>query len=276
MNPYTIHPARIVERRPDAQHIFTFRMRFVDPEVQSAYRFQPGQFNMLYVFGVGEVPISISSDPADLDGFDHTVRIVGRVTGLLDHAERGDVLGLRGPYGSPWPLDAIAGNDVVVVTGGLGCAPVTGAIEYMIRRRASYGRLTIVHGVKTPKDLLYRERFDRWKRTPDTRVLLTVDQPDKTWHYHVGVPLDLFDAIELDPARTAVLMCGPEIMMKLAIRRLVAAGIAPEAIYLSLERNMRCGVGHCGHCQLGGKFVCKDGPILPYPAVRRWFGAAGF
>ncbi len=276
MNPYQTQPARIVDKRPDAEGIFTFRMRFVDPQVHARFAFQPGQFNMLYVFGVGEVPISISSDPADRDGFDHTVRIVGRVTGALESAEKGDVLGLRGPYGTPWPLDALAGRDVVVVTGGLGCAPVTGAVEYMIRRRASYGRLTIVHGVKTPQDLLYRERFDRWKDTPDTRVLLTVDRPDKTWRYHVGVPLDLFDEIALDPPRTAVLMCGPEIMMRLAIQKLRTAGVDPAAIYLSLERNMRCGLGHCGHCQIGSLFVCRDGPIVAYPAVRRWFGAEGF
>ena len=274
-NPYLIQPATIVEKIREAEDIDTYRLRFVDEQVRRSYRFAAGQFNMVYLFGVGEVAISIVSDPDEPESLDHTIRVVGRVTKAIAQLQAGDELGIRGPFGQGWPLDAAQGNDVVIVTGGLGCAPVVGAIEYIFRRRNQYGAVKILHGVKTPHDLLYRERFDAWRRQPDTQVLLTSDQPDKTWHYHVGVVTELFEQVAVDPARTVVLMCGPEIMMRLGVPILMQRGIPATAIYASLERHMECGIGLCGHCQLGPYFLCKDGPVMRYDRVAPWLGQSG-
>ena len=274
-NPYLIQAATIVEKIREAEDIDTYRLGFVDEQVRRTYRFAAGQFNMVYLFGVGEVAISIVSDPDEPQVLDHTIRVVGRVTKSIARLQPGDELGIRGPFGQGWPLDAVQGKDVVIVTGGLGCAPVVGAIEYIFRRRTQYGAVKILHGVKTPHDLLFRERFDAWRRHPDTQVLLTSDQPDKTWHYHVGVVIELFEQVRVDPARTIVLMCGPEIMMRLGVPILMQRGIPETAIYVSLERHMECGIGLCGHCQMGPYFLCKDGPVMRYDRVAPWLGQAG-
>jgi len=274
-NPYLIQPATIVEKIREADDIGTYRLQFVDEQVRRAYRFAPGQFNMVYLFGVGEVAISIVSDPEEPEFLDHTIRAVGRVTKAIAQLQPGDALGIRGPFGRGWPLEAIRGKDIVIVTGGLGCAPVVGAIEYIFRRRSQYGAVKILHGVKTPHDLLFRERFDAWRRQPDTEVLLTSDQPDKTWHYHVGVVTELFEQVAVDPARTVALMCGPEIMMRLGAPILIGRGIPATSIYVSLERHMECGIGLCGHCQMGPYFLCKDGPVMRYDRVAWLLGSEG-
>ena len=275
INPYLIHSATIVEKIREAEGIDTYRLRFVDAQVRRTYRFAAGQFNMVYLFGVGEVAISIISDPDEPDLLDHTIRVAGRVTKAIAQLKPGDQLGIRGPFGTGWPLDEAQRKDVVIVTGGLGCAPVVGAIEYIFRRRDQFGAVKILHGVKTPHDLLYRERFDAWRRHPDTEVLLTSDQPDKTWRYHVGVVTELFEQVSLDPAKSIVLMCGPEIMMRLGVPILMRRGMSATAIYVSLERHMECGIGLCGHCQLGPYFLCKDGPVMRYDRVAPWLGRVG-
>jgi NAD(P)H-flavin reductase len=274
VSPLVPEPAEIVEKRSFGPDLHAYRMRLLDPAARPRFDFQPGQFNMVYVPGVGEVAISISSDP-DEEDLEHTIRIVGRTTRVIETREPGDVLGLRGPYGNGWPLLEARFKDVLVVTGGLGCAPVSGAIDYMFRRRASYGHLTILHGVKKPTDLVHRARFDAWRREPDTTVLLTTDQPDRAWRDRTGVVTELFEEVAIDPARTVVLMCGPEVMMRYAVRTLRARGVRDDRIYVSLERNMQCAVGWCGHCQLGPAFVCKDGPIFPVARLGRLFEARG-
>jgi len=267
--------ADIVEKRPETRGIYTFRLRIRDDTRRQTFRFRPGQFNMLYVYGVGEVPISVASDPDETDLLDHTVRIVGNVTGVLDRLTVGDSVGLRGPYGSSWPLDEAEGRDVVMITGGLGCAPVVGAINYVVRRRASFGALKILHGVKAPNDLVYRERFLSWSRHPNTEVHLTTDQADSSWRHHTGVVTTLLDRVVLDRTRTLVMMCGPEVMMRAAATHLLGDGVAMDRIYLSIERNMKCAVGLCGHCQFGSEYVCKDGPVFRYDRIQRWFEHPG-
>jgi NAD(P)H-flavin reductase len=274
-NSYLIQPATIVEKIREAEDITTCRLQLVDKQVRQQFRFVAGQFNMVYLFGVGEVAISIVSDPDEPEFLDHTIRAVGRVTKAIADLQPGDVLGIRGPFGQGWPLDEARGRNVVIVTGGLGCAPVVGAIEYIFRRRAQYGSVKILHGVKTSHDLLYRERFDTWRHAPDTEVLLTSDEPDKTWSYHIGVVTELFEHVSIDPAKSIVLMCGPEIMMRLGIPILMSRGIPATAIYVSLERHMECGIGLCGHCQMGPYFLCKDGPVMRYDRVEPWLGRTG-
>ena len=274
-NPYLIQPATIVEKTRAADGIDTYRLRFVDEQVRQNYRFTAGQFNMIYLFGVGEVAISIVSDPDESDFLDHTIRFAGRVTNAISRLQIGEALGIRGPFGQGWPLEEARGHDVVIATGGLGCAPVMGAIDYIFRRRRDYGHIKIIHGVKTPRDLLYQERFKAWRRQPDTEVLLASDQPDETWHHHVGVVTDLFERVPVDAAKTIVLMCGPEIMMRLGAPILLRRGIPATAVYVSLERHMECGIGFCGHCQMGPYLLCKDGPVMRYDRVEPWLGRTG-
>jgi NAD(P)H-flavin reductase len=271
--PYASQPARVTARRVETEGIYTFTLELVDPVARRNYRFRAGQFNMLYAFGVGEVPISIVSDPDEPHALEHTIRLAGRVTGVMTRWKPGDVVGVRGPYGNGWPVEAAVGRDLVIVTGGLGCAPVVGVIDYVFRRREQYGELHIVHGVKRPNDLLYRDRFDAWRRAPRTEVYLTADRPDKSWRYRIGVVTDLFDELEVAPS-AVVMMCGPEVMMRYAARALQAKGISDDAIYLSMERRMECAVGLCGHCQYREHFVCKDGPIFSYRTVHSLFGVA--
>ena len=275
VNPYAIHPAIIVDKIREAEDINTYRLRLADEETRRQFRFQAGQFNMVYLLGVGEAAISIVSDPDEPELLDHTIRAVGRITKAIADLRTSDVLGIRGPFGQGWPLEEARGRNVVIVTGGLGCAPVVGAIEYIFRRREQFGSIKILHGVKTPHDLLYRDRFDSWRRFPDTEVLLTSDQPDKSWSYHVGVVTELFELVSIDPPKSIVLMCGPEIMMRLGVPILIRRGIPAAAIYVSLERHMECGIGLCGHCQMGPYFVCKDGPVMRYDRVAQWLGRVG-
>lgn len=275
-NPYLLQEAEIVERIDEAANIFTLRLRFTDAAAQRAYRFQPGQFNMVYLYGVGEVAISIVSDPQDEHLYDHTIRAVGRVTRGLAQLKAGQSVGIRGPFGRGWPLQQAQGRDVLIVTGGLGCAPTVSVINYVLNRRERYGRLVIMQGVKHANDLLWRERYAQWAQQPDTEVIIAADEGVSLWPWHVGRVTDLFDSIHLDPARTTAMMCGPEGMMRAAVHQLTLRGMDEMAIYLSMERNMQCAVGHCGHCQYGGKFVCKDGPVFAYPEVKELFGVKGF
>jgi NAD(P)H-flavin reductase len=276
INPYLLHEAEIVERIDEATGIFTLRLRFTDPAVQSKYSFQPGQFNMIYLYGVGEVAISIVSDPRDEHLYDHTIRMVGRVTRGLMQLQAGEYIGIRGPFGRGWPLQEAQGRDVLIVTGGLGCAPTVSVINYVLNRREHFGRLIIMQGVKHADDLLWRDRYAQWEQQPDTDVIIAADTGTVLWPWHVGHVTDLFDSIHLNPAHTMVMMCGPEGMMRAAITQLTKRGMEESEIYLSMERNMQCAVGHCGHCQYGGKFICKDGPVFSYPEVKELLGVKGF
>jgi len=276
MNPYLPAEAEIVERIQESPAIFTLKLRLCDPELRAAYAFAPGQFNMLYLYGAGEVPISIVSDPQEPDLLEHTIRAVGRVTDALAALPAGARLGVRGPYGRGWPLRQAEGHDLVIVTGGLGCAPVVSVINYVLMRRALFGTLTIIQGVTHAEDLLWRERYARWNALPDTQVLLSADHGSPLWPWHVGRVTEVFDDAAIDPVRAIVMMCGPEAMMRAAVRELGRLGVQEQAIYLSMERNMQCAVGHCGHCQYGAAFVCRQGPVFAYPEVSALFDVRGY
>lgn len=268
--------AQIIDRIQESPSIFTLRLRLTDERSRQDYLFAPGQFNMVYLYGVGEVPISIVSDPDDTTVLDHTIRALGRVTQGLAQLKTGDRIGLRGPYGRGWPLREAEGNDILVITGGLGCAPVVAVIQYILMRREQFGRLTIIQGVKHADDLIWRERYAEWSAMPNTHVLLAADHGGPLWPWHVGLVTELFDEAEIVPDRTTVMMCGPEGMMRAGIPDLASRGIPEQRIYLSMERNMKCAVGHCGHCQYGPTFICKDGPVFSYPQVKELFHTRGF
>jgi sulfhydrogenase subunit gamma (sulfur reductase) len=268
--------AEVVGRTQESRMIFTLRLRLTDDDARAAYRFAPGQFNMVYLYGVGEVPISIVSDPHDPALLDHTVRALGRVTRGLAKLKERDRIGLRGPYGRGWPLREAEGHDVLVVTGGLGCAPVVAVINYILMRRERFGRFTIIQGVKHADELIWRERYAYWNQLPNTHVLLAADHGGPLWPWHIGLVTEVFDDAEITPERTFVMMCGPEGMMHAGIKNLTDRGVAEDHIYLSMERSMHCAVGQCGHCQYGPSFVCRDGPVFAYPAVKQLFKVRGF
>jgi len=276
LNPYLPMAATIIERIQESPSLFTLRLRFSDPEIQNQYSFMPGQFNMLYLHGVGEVPISIVSDPEDEHMLDHTIRSVGRVTKGMGKLREGDSLGVRGPFGRGWPLFQAEQRDVIVVTGGLGCAPVVSVINYIMRRRERFGFVNIVQGVKHSSDFIWRERYDQWRQAPDTKVLLAADAGEPLWPWHLGPVTGLFNDLEFDKRNVIVMLCGPEGLMRVVIKYMLEQGVEGSALWLSMERDMHCGVGHCGHCQYGAKFVCRDGPVFCYDEIKDLFAVKGF
>ena len=259
--PYTVE--RVIRETPD-----TFTLLLQRPEETHSIGFRPGQFSMLWVFGVGELPISISGDPADSDRLTYTVRSVGQATNALVSQKAGNGIGVRGPFGTGWPIEAGKGHDVIVVAGGIGLAPLRPVIYEVLRNRKDYGRLVVLYGARSPRDLLYRKELSLWGRDPDTQILQTVDYGGLSWRGHVGVVTTLFKYVRLQPSRSVAMICGPEIMMRFVARELEGHGLAPSNIYLSMERNMKCAVGFCGHCQYGPHFICKDGPVFPYDKIR--------
>lgn len=230
--------------------------------------FKPGQFNMLYAFGVGEIPISISGDPAMRERIMHTIRSVGAVSRALAELKRGDHVGIRGPFGSSWPLEEAIGYDVLVIAGGIGLVPLRPALYHLLRHRQAYGRTAILYGARSEADLLYRRELDTWRRTPDFQVRVTLNYAGREWAGDVGHVTRLLPKVRFDPADTIAMICGPEVMIRSTALALEEIGVAVEQIFVSLERNMKCAVGFCGHCQFGPHFICKNGPVYRYARVR--------
>jgi len=259
--PYAVR--EVAKETPD-----TFTLRLEPENAVNGSTFQPGQFSMLWVFGVGELPISISGDPGLHDRLVYTVRSVGQATHSLVNRAVGNGVGVRGPFGTGWPVNAARGRDVIVVAGGIGLAPLRPVIYHVLQNRKDYGRLVILYGGRSPRDLLYRKELAAWARNRETQVLVTVDYGGLNWRGHVGVVTTLFKYSRLQPGRSVAMVCGPEIMMRFVTRELEMQGLSRDDIYLSMERNMKCAVGFCGHCQYGPHFICKDGPVFRYEQIR--------
>jgi NAD(P)H-flavin reductase len=234
------------------------------------FAFEPGQFNMMYVPGVGEAPISISGDPGDTTRVLHTIRAVGPVTKALCGVEAGQSVDVRGPFGTSWPVRAAEGGDVVIVAGGIGLPPLRPAIYHLLAHRDRYRRVVVLYGARTPDDLLFRGELAEWRSRFDLNVAVTVDSAGRGWRGHVGVVPDLIGRTSFDAATATAFTVGPEIMMRFTVRALLAAGVPDDRIFLSMERGMRCGVGLCGHCQFGPYLVCRDGAVFGYAQVARW------
>lgn len=239
----------------------------LQPDDGHGFDYEPGQFTMIYVYGIGEVPISIAGGGGGEPILVHTVRAVGAVTRALCALRAGDQVGIRGPYGVGWPLQAAEGKDVVIVGGGLGLAPLRAAVTHTLDHRERFAALSLLYGARTPNDLLYEGELRRWRSRFDVEVEVTVDRSDGSWRGDVGLVTNLMRRIEYDPARTVAMVCGPEIMMRVVSRELIDTGVDRAAVYVSLERNMQCGIGFCGHCQFGPDFVCRDGPVVPFSHV---------
>jgi NAD(P)H-flavin reductase len=231
------------------------------------FAFLPGQFNMLYVFGLGESAISISSDAANPRTIAHTIHRVGTVTTGLARLKSGDAIGLRGPFGSSWPVSEAKKKDVCIVAGGIGLAPLRPVMYELLRQRKDFERVILLYGARTPLDLLFRVELEAWAREQDVEVLVTVDRGDSSWKGHIGVVTNLFSYLKLDAPATTAFVCGPETMMKYTIDELNRRGLRDDQVWLSMERNMKCAVGFCGHCQYGPEFICKDGPVFALPRV---------
>jgi len=276
INPYQPYEAKIVERIEEAPNLFTLRLAFTNSSMQDNYQFMPGQFNMLYLFGSGEIPISITSDPECKSTIDHTIRAVGRISNGLSRLKVGDRIGLRGPFGRGWPITESQKKDIVIVTGGLGCAPAVSVIHYIEKRRDDFGHLNIVQGVKHTNDFIWKERYQMWRELKDTRVLLAADSGEAIWPLHIGPVTSLFDQLQFDPDNVSVMMCGPEGMMHVVCDHMLDKRVAASQLFLSMERNMKCAIGHCGHCQHGSQFICKNGPVFSYDKIHHLFNTSGF
>jgi len=273
--PLTPYWAEVVEIVPEAEGIATYWLQFQDPEMQTHYSFLPGQFNMVYLPGYGEAAISISSDPADPTRIGHTIRFVGNVTRRVSRLRVGDVIGLRGPFGAPWPMDKLCCNDVIIAAGGIGLAPLRPAVYHILNHRDDYGKVYVLYGARTPKDLLYTAEYEAWEQQ-DVQVVTTVDRADEDWIGQVGVVPMLFYRFRMDAPQSAVLTCGPEIMIRFVVFEGLARRVPSDQIYVSLERNMKCGQGSCGHCQLGPYFICKDGPVFRFDTLENFFSVEEF
>lgn len=261
-------PYRVVERRQETGDTWTLTLAPLDEPVRPA----PGQFVMLYAFGVGEVPISTSGGPDPEGRLTHTIRAVGAVSSALCAAGEGAVLGVRGPFGTTWPLAEALGRDLVVVAGGIGLAPLRPAFRAALAAREGLGSLSLLIGARTPDDLLYPDEVASWRSHLDTEVLVTVDAATPAWRGRVGLVTTLVPAAPFDPATAVAFACGPEVMMTFVARALIERGVARDRIWISTERNMRCGLGHCGHCQLGPVLICRDGPVFRYDRVEPLLG----
>jgi NAD(P)H-flavin reductase len=251
-------------KRQETEDTWTLRLK---PVAGPGLRYEPGQFTMLYAFGVGEAPISVSGDPAGAGELVQTIRAVGAVTGAICALEEGEQLGVRGPFGRGWPVTAVRGGDVVVVAGGVGLAPLRPAIYALLAERDSFERVILLYGGRMPDQLLFQEELEAWRGRGEIEVETIVDAATAGWRGRVGVVPSLVERCGLDGARTSALVCGPEVMMRFTATALTEAGVASERISLSMERNMRCAVGHCGHCQWGGSFVCRHGPVFSWNEI---------
>ncbi len=275
LRPSSIQPDPMC---PDVHHVMSisqetsdiYTLKLQPTERREAVRFAPGQFNMLYAFGVGECAISISGDPTVNNVTEHTIRRVGLVTGTLGSVRAGDSIGVRGPFGTPWPMDQARGRDVLLIAGGIGMAPLRPVIMDVLANRENYKELTILSGSRDPEGILFADELLTWKKQPGVDSKVTVDHADSRWNGNVGVVTTLVNRTVKDPKDTIAFVCGPEIMMRYAVTELQKNGLGKDQIYLSLERNMKCAIGLCGHCQFGSEFICRDGPVFRYDRIEFW------
>jgi NAD(P)H-flavin reductase len=269
VDPMSTAPFRITRVIKETQD--TFSMELAPEASGERFSFSPGQFNMLYVFGVGEVPISISSDPTGQMPLVHTTRAVGAVTQAMWKLKAGDALGIRGPYGRGWPVEQALHNDVVIVAGGIGLAPLRPVIYSILADRDRFGRVVLLYGTRTPEDMLFRKELEKWRSRFDLEIHMTVDRATGSWRGNVGVVTTLIGRSPFDHQNCVAMVCGPEIMMRFTVLELQKRGVNDDRIFISMERNMKCGIGLCGHCQLGSSFACKDGPVYSFAEIKALF-----
>lgn len=268
-DPILTVPHRIIKVTRETPDAYTIDLEPVAGK--EAKPFKPGQFNMVYAFGVGEVPISISGNPYDRSKLTHTVRAVGNVTKAICSTGKGGQIGIRGPYGTSWPVDKAEGNDVVIVAGGIGLPPLRAAILHMLENRDRYGKIILLYGSRSPSEIVFQKELEQWRGRFDVTVEVTVDAAPAGWRGNVALVTALIPKAAFDPYHAVAFVVGPEIMMRFTLAELQKRDVENKDIYISMERNMKCGIGLCGHCQLGPYFICKDGPVFCFDDIKEFF-----
>jgi len=267
-NEYLPHPARIDSIQQETFDINTFRLHFTDEEYGHSFKHKQGQFIELSIPGAGEAPFSITSSPFQRKFFELTIRKIGKVTGKLFALHPGDIVHVRGPYGNYFPLEEVEGKNLYFIAGGIGLAPLRSVINAAFEKSEKYGEIKILYGAKSSDELCYKDELSTWETQSNTTVLLTVDAASHGWSGNVGVVPTLIDKANLDTHKSIVYVCGPPVMLKFVILKLRESGFSETDIYVTLERYMQCGIGKCGHCNIGGKFVCVDGPVFSYSEIK--------
>ena len=267
-NPYLPDIATVKKVKPETYDTTTFTLQFDEAKARQQFRYRPGQFVEVSVFGAGEAPFCIASSSHGRDDFDITVRRLGRVTQALHKLEPGAQLGVRGPLGNCFPFEEFAGKHVLFVVGGLGLAPLRPQIQDGYRQREQYASVTVLYGARTPEDLIYRDELDQWQNLEGMKCLLTVDVATDGWTGNVGVVGSLLPEVKFDVSQGVAFVCGPPIMINFVVRDLVSMGFGEDAIISTLERHMRCGIGKCNHCIHGDKYICLDGPVFTYRQMK--------
>lgn len=270
-HPLFPHPFEVRDFRQETEDTFSLTLKGPNP-----FPFAPGQFNMTYAFGAGDVPISISGDPARPEDLIHTIRSVGSVTSRLAELRPGDTVGIRGPFGTSWPLERDRGKSLVLVAGGIGVVPLRPVVYYAASHRERFESVHVLVGARTPDQLLFRSELEAISKASGMNLSMTVDSSGPDWEGEVGLVTDLIRKTRWDPAKSLAMVCGPEIMMRLVAEELLQENLSSEDLFVSMERNMKCAVGFCGHCQFGPEFICKDGPVLPYSRIGRFWDIKRF
>lgn len=250
-----------------AGDVYTWELEAVDGK---PFEFKPGQFNMLYMHAKGEVPISICSGH-ESGQLLHTTRAVGGVTSGMKHLKVGDIVGVRGPFGTHWPIESAEGKDIIIMAGGLGLPPLRGVIYHILNHREKFNKVYLLYGARTPHDIVYRAELECWHREHDIEILISVDKKVGQWKGDVGVVTQLLSRVKVDPNNTLAMLCGPEVMMHFCQLSLHKMGLSDDQLLVAMERNMKCAIGHCGHCQWGPHFICKDGPVFYFNKIRDLF-----
>jgi len=261
-NPYIPKLAEILKVKEESPDVKTFTFKLKNGE----FNFKAGQFVEVSVFGMGEAPFTLSSSPFDTEKFEVSIMRVGSVTAAIHQKKEGDIVGIRGPYGTHFPLEKCEGKNITIVGGGIGIAPLRSLIYALIHEREKYNNIKVLYGAREPRLIVYKDLWDEFKK--HVEVYLTVDFADETWKGHVGVVTSLFDVVKVDPKDNMAFVCGPPIMIKFVTQKLLELGFAPENIHLSLERMMKCGIGKCGHCNIGKYYVCRDGAVFTYDMIK--------
>jgi sulfhydrogenase subunit gamma (sulfur reductase) len=268
-NSYLSQLVRIVHIQTETYDTKTFELEFIESLVKEGFRFRPGQFIEASVLGVGEAPFGLASNPNHPLTFRITVRAVGSVTQALHQLKAGDRIGVRGPFGNGFPYDEVKGKNILFVAGGIGLPPLRSLIEPMLEARSDFRDIQILYGARTPADLVYKDRLLEWAKMKDLRFMMTVDLGDAIWTGDVGVVTTLFPKAEIKKDNTVAFVCGPPIMIQFVIQGLIELGVSPKNIISTLERYMKCGIGKCGHCAIGHKYICLDGPVFSYQEMMK-------
>jgi sulfhydrogenase subunit gamma (sulfur reductase) len=267
-NEYVPYPATIERIRQETPDAKTFSVRFINSSLNESFRYRPGQFMEISILGLGEAPISIASSPSRHGCLEFTIRAVGSVTKAINKLSPGDIIYLRGPYGNSFPFEEWSGKNIYFIAGGIGFAPLRSLIRLVMDCRNDFLRIKILYGVKTPDDICFKEELNEWEREINTEILLAVDRSAEGWEHTIGIVTELWKKTSIHPDNSVSIVCGPPVMMSSVASRLLKSGFSENDIFMTLERYMKCGIGMCGHCNIGNKFVCTNGPVFTLGQVK--------